>query len=365
MADEKTQWSVPKFVLSEEHQSEELHKYADGETRRRVQELAWQLPNVADLMKVFSANMRSLYAEWRVSASVENGKEFIRLRDAIRNDALVYVRGVMPMNEICLSKLQEYVSYYESFDFDDWKEYYPDILTEVAADAEACQALVKVHESYSGILKQRQDKANELCSKFKNLQVEYDKEVLELKERAERKNGWLPFYMGSIASPHLTRSVNTDLAEAVAKREQLKIMLRASSILSNSMMTALTKFIKALKIVAGFFNIVHNELKSFDDKMEDKKKLHYITLRKYSPLIKRGCRAFHGALPSVKTNFQAIPTGGTDENYVDQWLKKQEKIIDENCKQMSLQFLRRALKAASGSLVGTQLRPKNAVRSTK
>jgi hypothetical protein len=304
-------------------------------------------------MHFFSLSMRSLYCEEKVSASVQNGEEFISLRDATRNDAVAYLRGVMPMNETCLMKLQEYFSYYECLKFDEWKECVPDILEEVAAYKEACNALVKVHDTFCVTLKKRQDKAKELCAQFGNLQAQYNKEMLELRKSAKGKHDWalsLAFVpvVGNIATPLLLYSGYSDLSQAVAKRGQQEIMFAASKSVSDVLMPALAQFIKGLETIAGFFNIVYNELRSFDDRMEDKKKLHYVMLSSKAREIKAGCRSFHGILPSVRTDFEAIPTDGTDENYVDQWLKRQKKIIDENCNQMAIKFLRKALKAVKG-----------------
>ena len=52
--------------------------------------------------------------------------------------------------------------------------------------------------------------------------------------------------------------------------------------------------------------------------------------------IKSDCKGFYAVLPSVRTDFQAIPNEGTDQNYVDKWLEKQKKIIEENCSLKSL-----------------------------
>ncbi len=46
--------------------------------------------------------------------------------------------------------------------------------------------------------------------------------------------------------------------------------------------------------------------------------------------IKIGCRNFYGVLPEIRTDFEAIPDEGTDQNYVDRWLEKQKKIIAES-----------------------------------
>ena len=51
---------------------------------------------------------------------------------------------------------------------------------------------------------------------------------------------------------------------------------------------------------------------------------------------KNGCKGFYFVLPSVRTDFQAIPDEGADQNYVDRWLEKQKKIIEESCSLKSL-----------------------------
>jgi len=331
VADDKTQQNVEELTLDLPDSG-----MADEKTQQSVEKLTADLPNLGRSMHLFSSSMRSLYCEMKVSVSVENGEEFISLRDATRNDAVAYLRGVMPLNESCLMKLQQYVSYYESLEFDDWKECLPDILMEVVAYREACQALVKVHDTFRVTLKKREDKAIELCSKFEELHVQYDEEIKELRKKAEGKQTWaaslasVPL-LGSMVGA-LSSSGESDLADAVAKEAQLQLMSKASKSVTDDLMPALGQFINGLMMVADFFDIMHNEMRSFDETTDDKKKFHYMMLRNKSREIKAGCRSFHGVLPSVRTDFQAIPTERTDENYVDDWLKKQKKIIEENRK---------------------------------
>ena len=122
-------------------------------------------------------------------------------------------------------------------------------------------------------------------------------------------------------------------------------MLATAKAVSGVMIPAMETFIDVLRIVSGFFNIMQNELQTLG-KMADKKNLHYKVLKAKTSAIKKGCRAFHRILPSVRSDFQAIPTEGTDFNYVDAWLEKQKKVIEENCsKEISRSFLWKALKA--------------------
>ena len=78
-------------------------------------------------------------------------------------------KGVMPLNETCVVKLQEFFEYYECLSFEEWAESVEDILEEVTAYQEACAALVKIHEDMMTVLKQREDTANVRASKNKTL----------------------------------------------------------------------------------------------------------------------------------------------------------------------------------------------------
>ena len=78
------------------------------------------------------------------------------------------VKGVMPLNETCVVKLQEFFEYYECLSFEEWAESVEDILKEVTANQEACTALVKIHEDMMTVLKRREDTANVRVSKTKN-----------------------------------------------------------------------------------------------------------------------------------------------------------------------------------------------------
>lgn len=324
---------------------------ASDSTSSAVDTLAKDLPELSVNMRMFSLCMRSLYAEQAISSSVENGSKFIRLRDDTRNDAIVYLKGVMPLNEVMLLKLQEFFEYYESLEFEEWKECVADILEEVEAYQQGCEALVKIHEDLMTTLKEREDKAKVLCKEFGELDAKYEREMEALKASAKGKKGWafaLAFVPGVnvIATPLLNAAAADDLAQSVAKHEQRQIVLAATKVVSTSLIPAIKHFIEGLQIIAGFFNIMRNELKGFE-KMESKKKMHYITLKKKSAEVKSGCRAFHAVLPSVKSDFAAIPSKGTDTNYVDRWLAKQKKTIEETCKQkLSLTFMFKALASA-------------------
>lgn len=62
--------------------------------------------------------------------------------------------------------------------------------------------------------------------------------------------------------------------------------------------------------------------------------------------MKSICQVFYAVLPDVRTDFLAIPTEGTDQNYVDKWLEQQKKTIQEKCGAPKL--VQKLLKAITG-----------------
>jgi hypothetical protein len=54
-------------------------------------------------------------------------------------------------------------------------------------------------------------------------------------------------------------------------------------------------------------------------------------MRKEAEKMNSACQKFYAFIPIVRTDLQAIPTEGTDQNYVDRWLEKQKKMIEEKC----------------------------------
>ena len=197
-----------------------------------------------------------------------------------------------------------------------------------------------MHEDILIPLKKRKDQALLLVTKFKDLQEKYEKKKRELEKKAENKRKWafgLLFvpYVGIIARPLLDASADSDMANAVAEGQQAKIQDIASMAVSEALIPALENFINGIKKAAGFFSVMEQELMKFENKasnaVDDPKKLHYMVMKKEARDMKSTCQIFYAVLPDVRTDFLAIPTKGTDQNYVDKWLEKQEKTIREKC----------------------------------
>jgi len=320
-----------------------------------VQNLKMVMLGMPTDMRLFSLAMRSLYAERAVGSNTKTARKFRKLRDDTRNDAVVYLKGVLPLSTTFVASISEYFEYYEGLEFNEWCEMLSDILQETIAYRQLAEALVKIHEHILVPLKKRQDEANVVLREFKELQQEFEKKKEEFEERAATKRGWaigLAFVPGVnvIATPLLFYSAESDAVEAVAKGAESRIQEAASLTVGKTLIPALESFVGGLDKAAGFFSIVENELKKFEGKahksQETPKRLHYTMMKKEAKEMKAICRDFYAMLPAVRTDFEAIPTEGTDQNYVDRWLEKQKKVIKEKVSFMKL--VQDLLKAIAG-----------------
>ena len=92
-------------------------------------------------------------------------------------------------------------------------------------------------------------------------------------------------------------------------------------------------FIDGLNAAAGFFSVIENELNSIQGKAEkgaeSPKKLHYTMMKNKANDMKGYCQGFYAMIPQVRTDFEAINFEIGDKNYVDEWLVKKKKEINE------------------------------------
>ena len=180
-------------------------------------------------MRIFSVKLRSLYVQNPVGTNEEPAKEFRRLRDDTRNDAMMYLQYILPVCTTFVSSIREYFEYYDAMNHEEWCEMLPDILQETTGYKEVCGTVLQMHEDILVPLnKKRKDKALLLVTKFKDLKVEYEEKKRELDEGPQTKRDWavaLCFVpnIGPIATPLLGVSANFhDIAKTVAKGPKYK-----------------------------------------------------------------------------------------------------------------------------------------------
>ena len=309
-------------------------------TEREVKTLEESIKDMAVDMRLFSLTLRSLYVQNAVGSNEEPARKFRKLRDDTRNDAMVYLNCILPVSTKFISSISEYFEYYDALNYEEWCEMLPDILQETMGYKELCGTVLQMHEDILVPLKKRKDEALLLVTEFKDLKEEYEEKKRELEQEAETKRAWaiglcfIPF-VGAIASPLLGASADSAMANAVAKGQEAKIQEAASMAVSEALIPALENFINGIKKAAGFFSVMEQELMKFENRasnaVDDPKQFHYKMMKKAAGGMKSTCQIFYAVLPDVRTDFLAIPTKGTDQNYVDKWLEKQQKTIREKC----------------------------------
>jgi hypothetical protein len=305
-------------------------------------------------MHIFSLSMRALYTDNAVGTSTDAARKFRQLRDDTRKDAMVYLKCILPITTKFVMSIKEYLANYDALSYEEWCEMLPDILEETTTFKELAQTVKGMYEEMMVPLKRRQDDATIIMTEFTDLQREYEKQKEELEATAETKKGWaiglafVPF-INVIATPLLASLANDDLAKAVAKKAESKIQEAAALVVKNTLIPALTNFIEGLTKAAGFFQVIETELQSFQEKsgIESPKKLHYMRIRNEAKELKSLCQAFYAVLPAVRTDFEAIPDEGTDQNYVDKWLEKQLAETEKK-RSMAQKFLLSILTGSKG-----------------
>ena len=284
--------------------------------------------------------MRSLYADKAVGTNDELAKRFRNLRDETRNDAMVYLKGILPICTKFVSCLSEYFEYYEALDFDEWCDMTAEILEETTGYRQLCETLLQMHEDIMVPLKKRRDSAKIMINEFKDLTEIYQRQSKDLEEKAIYKREWarsllyLPV-INLVACPLFYVSASVDFVESLAKSKQAEITEAASITVAEALIPALEEFMTGLRKAGAFFSVMEQELRKCESKAEkaksEPKKLYYKVMNKQAKGMKSTCQVFYAVLPDVRTDFLAIPTEGTDQNYVDKWLEQQKKTIQEKC----------------------------------
>lgn len=327
----------------------------EKKTEYKAKELGENIKEMSVDMRIFSLTMRSLYAEKAVGTNDELATRFRKLRDETRNDAMVYLKGILPICTKVVSSISEYFEYYEALDFEEWCDMIADILEETIGYRQLCEALVKMHEDIMVTLKKRKDSAMIMINEFKDLTERYEMQSKRLEGNARTKRewaaslSWIPA-VAVIAVPLLHASASTDLAESMAKDKQAAIAEAASITVAKALIPALKAFIDGLRKAAGFFSVMEQELRKFEGKAEkaksEAKKIHYKVMNNRAKDMKSICQGFYAVLPDVRSDFLAIPTEGTDQNYVDKWLEQQKRTILEKCD--APKVVQKLLKAITG-----------------
>ncbi|XP_028399608.1 uncharacterized protein LOC114523009 [Dendronephthya gigantea] len=298
-------------------------------TENDLNSLSENLKEMPENMRLFSLCFRSLYSDQAVGGHSEAAVKFRKIRDDTRQDAMVYLRCVLPATTTFIRSIKEYFGTYEAFSYEEWYKMLPDILEDTREHKNIAQMVLDMYENMMVPLKKRQDDARIVMNEFVGLQSKYEEICGEYEATAKSKRKWANALLfvpvvNVIACPLLGRAARENTALAVANKMDAEIHGSAALIVAKSLIPALSSFIDGLKKVAGFFQVLEQELESFETKAgkDEPKRLHYKLMCFAARDINSLCCTFYAALPDVRTDFEALPVEDTDQNYVERWLEK-------------------------------------------
>ena len=78
----------------------------EKQAENSVKDLREQLQSMPVDMRIFSLCMRSLYSDQAVGTNSEGARNFRKLQDKTRNDAMVYLKGVLPLSTKLVSSIR-------------------------------------------------------------------------------------------------------------------------------------------------------------------------------------------------------------------------------------------------------------------
>ena len=315
---------------------------ASKKVKKALAILEGKLEDTPKNIRLFSLSLRSLYAEKAVGTSSNAAVKFRKLRDDTRNHAVAYVQSVLPIVKKCISDIKGYFEYYQDLTIDVWEECLTYLIKETKAHKEACKVLIEIHQNMITDLKKRQDEAAILTREMKGLSDKLKKTSEELQASAQYKEDWAQSLMyipiiSEIARPILGNLAQKDKLKGIAKQEESQVHIAASKVVEETLVPAVSRFVEGLEGLSGFFEVVQEELETMEEKGnaakddEEKKKMHYSTMKGKASRMMEGCNKLFAVLPAVRTDIEAIPTEGTDQNYVDKWLEDQMAVIKHQC----------------------------------
>ena len=192
-----------------------------------------------------------------------------------------------------------------------------------------------VAEAHKELLTDFKRKEDDCKKVYETLELEkknYDAKVSELQQSIETKRKWatgLVFIpvVGTIAAGVLTAINDTQLEEVTALQKESELIVAAATLIQDQITKALENFVAAMEKIAGFFNLLESEIRTFADRADEAAqqatKLHYLKLKNRAKDIVQHCNYYIQFIPASVTNLEAIPTQ-YDKNYVQKWLESKK-----------------------------------------
>lgn len=271
------------------------------------------LERVQNSLLDFSKSMRSILSETVICDFAAKSEEMSMIRETFKRDASKYVSEILPKCEDFVRSLSDFFDNYLYLSHADWKVELQNTIKEAERFEKVCFDLIKVHESMLNPIERKKEDVSVLAGQLNKLSISCKVKHSELAKSAQRKrdnafklqkNGQLPSVI-DLAALHKT----SERAFVLKMRQNLDEA--AVDHLKNHMIPALQSFLDGLQGIAGYFSILHAELKSIEKRgtaalETDYTETHYKLMRKKGISIKNSCLKFHMILPQVRSDFMVV-----------------------------------------------------------
>jgi hypothetical protein len=313
-----------------------------------VDSLQQSLEKMPTQMMTFSRGLRRLYAESAVSGA-QNMESFRKVRDAVRDDATVYVREVLPVARKVVNNIISYFENYLALNYEEWEECVEEIVDDLASFEKSCEILIQMHETLMTSLKKREDEANIAVVAMEQLTEQHQEKVDKLEKQAADKLGnakvvkvmetvavaatltscagvvLAPVTMGTsllvsevvagavtVAAAKVQKELEvgakSSLAQAVSEKENALVAANAAELTRGELIPVLKEFMEGLSVCQRFFAKAHAQLELMHEdakkavnkqKMNEKLNRHYKMMRRKAEQINTNCNNFIGSLGEV------------------------------------------------------------------
>jgi hypothetical protein len=272
--------------------------------------------------KQFSKELLSLYHE-KAPSGGEEVKMFLKLRDDVRDQAIIYREVILPVAVKVVINISDYFDNYE-LSFKQWKSYLHYIIEEARKHEAACILLRNMHLDLITTLKRQEKEARIAMEEMKKLSDQLNAKSSSLESAAHREQvgGWIANGLGLLfAVPTLGISliVGTatniglqigaieDHAKAIAAKTNADINNKAAESAEENIIQAIENFVTGLNEWQGFFNKTIMDLTKFKDgalKGENatdpiEMEMYYEKTRLVTKAIDRSCKDFMGSIGDV------------------------------------------------------------------
>lgn len=226
------------------------------------------------------------------------------MRDAVTNDANVYVKAVLPASIYTVQGLKEVMDYFSALEFEQWKTVLEEILEDVRKYKNSVEAVQTMHEEILVPLKKHQGQADVILKEFELEREKYQKEIKRMSEESEIRYNWalglalIPF-VNAIASPILNAQARNLDAEVLAKRAQVRILVETTDLVKGPLLEGMKALIEGIEHIAKFFTLIESQLTAFvkqgdkavklnKDEIKKKQKIFFILMQSKAKEIQVG-----------------------------------------------------------------------------